>query len=249
MPSTPILFRMSTMLLVPLLALTGLGASVHDGVGGTDQQGISRARALVDSPQSSPEESAAAAPAEVRPRSLYLAVGHGRAPNGRWQPGAQHPGNGAAEVDAAQVMVDAMVEVLQDAPGVRLISESGDHPNYHGSAAAANAAGADDCIEVHQESATAPPGTFAHWYPGSKGSRRLANGLVSSIQEQGVQLRSDWHRPRPGLYFLRTTTCRAVLVEVGRVGDYGPEALRRFGRGMAQAYLQDTAKARGVAPS
>lgn len=172
-----------------------------------------------------------------------------RPPSGRWDPGAQHPANGAVEVDSAQIMVDAMVEVLQDAPGVRLVSESGDHPNVHGSVAAANAAGVDDCIEVHQDSATAPPGAFAHWYPGSKGARRLANGLVSSIQERGVQLRSDWHRARPGLYFLRETTCRAVLVEVGRVADYGPEALRRLGRGMAQAYLQDTAEARGVAPA
>lgn len=248
MPFTIILVRLSTLLLVPLVVLTGLGASFHDGVGGATPQAISRARALVDSPESSPAEPAAAAPAEVRPRSLYLAVGHGRAANGRWQPGAQHPGNGAMEVDAAQVMVDAMVEVLQDAPGVRLISESGDHPNYRGSRAAANAAGVDDCIEVHQDSATAPPGAFAHWYPGSKGAHRLADGLVSSIRERGVPFRSDWHRPRPGLHFLRETTCRAVLVEVGRVGDYGPAALRKLGRGMAQAYLQDTAKARGVAP-
>lgn len=249
MPSTIILFRLSTMLLVPLLALTGLGASVHDGVGGTGQQGISRAQALVDSPQSSPAEPAAAAPAEVRPRTLYLAVGHGRAANGRWQPGAQHAGNGAMEVDAAQVMVDAMVEVLRDAPGLQLTAESGNHPNYHGSRAAANAAGVDDCIEVHQDSATAPPGTFAHWYPGSKGAHRLANGLVSSIHERGVPIRTDWHRPRPGLHFLRETTCRAVLVEVGRVGDFGPKELRRLGRAMAQAYLKDTAKARGVAPA
>lgn len=246
MLSTIILFRLSTLLLVPLLALTGLGASIHNGVDSTDPQAISRARAIGEPPEPSP---AATAPAEVRPRSLYLAIGHGRAPDGRWDPGAQHPGNDAVEVDAAQVMVHAMVEVLQDAPGVQLIAESGDHPNVRGSAAAANAAGVDDCIEVHQDSATAPPGAFAHWYPGSKGARRLANGLVSSIQEQGVQLRSDWHRPRPGLYFLRKTTCRAVLVEVGRVADYGPEALRKFGRAMAQAYLQDTAKARGVAPA
>lgn len=246
MPAIVALTRQSALLLLPLLALTGLGASVHDG-GGSAPHAVSRAGALAESPQSSPSPAPAAA--EVRPRSLYLAVGHGRAPDGRWQPGALHPGNGAMEVDAAQVMVDAMVEVLQDAPGVRLISESGDHPNYHGSRAAANAAGVDDCIEVHQDSATAPPGAFAHWYPGAKGARRLADELVSSIHERGVPIRTDWHRPRPGLHFLRETTCRAVLVEVGRVGDYGPEALRELGRGMAQAYLQDTAKARGVAPA
>lgn len=246
MPSTVILLRLSTLLLVPLLVLTGLGASFHNGVANTRPQAISRAQALVDSSQTGPE---AAAPAEVRPRSLYLAVGHGRAPNGRWQPGAQHPGNGAMEVDAAQVMVDAMVAVLQDAPGLRLTAESGDHPNYRGSRAAANAAGVDDCIEVHQDSASAPPGAFAHWYPGAKGARRLADRLVSSIHEQGVPIRTDWHRARAGLHFLRETTCRAVLVEVGRVGDYGPKELRRLGRVMAQAYLQDTAKARGVAPS
>lgn len=249
MPSTVIFLRLSTLLLVPLLVLTGLGASFHNGVGGANPQAISRARALVNSPESSAAAPEAATPAGVRPRSLYLAVGHGRAANGRWQPGAQHAGNGAMEVDAAQIMVDAMVEVLRDAPGVQLTAESGNHPNFHGSRAAANAAGVDDCIEVHQDSATAPPGAFAHWYPGSKGAHGLANRLVSSIHERGVPIRTDWHRPRPGLHFLRETTCRAVLVEVGRVGDYGPKELRRLGRAMAQAYLQDTAKARGVAPA
>src|SRR5690606_9610563 len=80
-------------------------------------------------------KAAAAPPAPSAPRSLYLAIGHGRAPDGTWQPGAEHPGSGAFEVDAAQIMVEAMTEVLRDVPGLELHVESGEHPNVIGSVA------------------------------------------------------------------------------------------------------------------
>lgn len=192
---------------------------------------------------------AAAAPAPARavtPRSLYLAIGHGRTPEGRRDPGAEHPGTGALEIDAAQIMVDAMTKVLRDAPGVELIVESGDHPNVVGSVAAANAAGVDDCIEVHQDTAAAPPGAFAHWYAGASSAQRLADRMIAAMRDEGLQTRTDWHRARSGLYWVRKTTCRAVLLEIGRVGDFSSDQLRAFGRRLARAYLRDTKAARGI---
>lgn len=193
-----------------------------------------------------PRARAAAAAALPVPRSLYLAVGHGRAPGGTWQPGAEHPRTGALEVDAAQIMVDAMVEVLREVPGLELHFESGEHPNMIGSVANANALGVDDCIEVHQDTAAAPPGVFGHWYAGATAANRLANHLANAVADHGVPIRHDWHRARSGLYWVRKSECRAVLMEVGRVGDFGPKQLRAFGRSMAEAYLAETAEARGA---
>ncbi len=295
--SAPFSLRASTFLIVPVLALTGVGSAADSGGPGTTRDALTQAAALMDAtrPPAAAAPDAAEAPratarkagdapkatakkaaaeaepapalrvapaaepqaprpqpppeaAPPRPRTLYLAIGHGRNPEGRLDPGAENLATGAFEIDAAAVMVEAMVEVLQEAPGLELTSETGDHANVIGSVAAANAAGVDDCIEVHQDSAVAPPGAFAHWYPGSGSAQRLADGLIESVRERGVPTRTDWHRPRPGLYFLRKSTCRAVLVEVGRVGDFDAESLRILGRGMAEAYLRDTAEARGVAP-
>ena len=190
---------------------------------------------------------AAAAPAG-QVRSLYLAIGHGRAGNGTWQPGAEHTGHGVFEVDAAAVMVQAMHEELATAPNLELHVESADdHPNVVGSVAAANALGVDDCIEVHQDTAAAPPGAFVHWYPGATAAKDLADRVIRHIEREGVGIRHDWHRPRPGLYMLRKSTCRSILVEVGRVGDFDTKKLQELGRAMARAYLRDTREVRGVA--
>lgn len=192
-----------------------------------------------DAPSATPVARDAPQPQAGPPRSLFLAIGHGRTPGGRFDPGSMHPRSKVREVDTAAVMVKAMAEVLADAPGLRLWVESGNHPNMHGSVVSANRVGADDCIEVHQEWAGAPPGAFAHWYPTSKAGRQLGDRLVAGLRTIGIPTRAAWHKPRPGLYFLRKTTCRAVLVEVGRVGDLGKKELKEAGRAMARAYLED----------
>ena len=181
-------------------------------------------------------------------RSLYLAIGHGTAPDGTWQPGAEHPRTGQFEVDAAQVMVWAMAKELRGATNLKLTNETrGANPNLIGSVARANALGVDDCISIHQDTAAAPPGAFVHWYTGRSDAKRLADGIVQNIHQQGVPIRWDWHRERPGLYFLRKSTCRSVLVEVGRVGDFDTAQLKQLGRSIARAYLADTATVRGDA--
>ncbi len=187
------------------------------------------------------------AKAKGRVRSLYLAIGHGSTPDGRWQPGAENPRTGQFEVDAAKVMVWAMAQELEGATNLKLVRETGkDNPNLIGSVARANALGVDDCISIHQDTAAAPPGAFVHWYEGTGPAKRLADGIVQSIHEQGVPIRGDWHRARPGLYFLRKSTCRSVLAEVGRVGDFSTKELKQLGRAIARAYLADTAASRGV---
>lgn len=207
-----------------------------------------KAAAASQGRQPAQSRAAAAAKPAGSVRSLYLAIGHGRDTDGTWQPGAEHPGSGAFEVDAARVMVEAMRKEFEGAPNLELHYEGGNnHPNMIGSVARANKLGVDDCIEVHQDTAAAPPGAFVHWYTGADSAKRLADRVVSNIADAGVETRWDWHRERPGLYFLRKSDCRAVLVEVGRVGDFGTEQLRELGRQMAQAYLTDTAKMRGVA--
>jgi N-acetylmuramoyl-L-alanine amidase len=173
------------------------------------------------------------------PRSLYLSIGHGRRPDGRLDTGTIHPRTGQREIDAAAIVVQAMTEVLQQAPNLTLWAQSGNHPNVVGTVKAANQRRADDCIEIHQDWYKAPPGVFAHWHPSSGGAKKLADRLVHSLGEEGNPIRGNWHKARPGLHFLRASTCRAVLVEVGRVGDYNKEQLVRFGRAMAHAYLDD----------
>lgn len=176
-------------------------------------------------------------------RSLYLAVGHGHAPNGKLQVGSINPRTGHKEIDAAAIIVEAMVDVLRRAPNIRLWAESGrDHPNLVGTVARANRRGAQDCIEVHQDWYKAPRGAFAHWFPGARDSQTLANRLVRGLREEGVEFRPRWHKPRSELYFLRETKCRAVLVEVGRVGDFSKKELREYGRALAVAYIKDIRK-------
>ena len=213
----------------------------------------------VPSPQTraekrAPRKAAAAAPAtkqaepKGRVRSLYLAIGHGTAPDGTFQPGAEHPDTGQFEVDAAATMVAAMAEELAGAPNLKLTTETADdNPNLIGSVERANALGVDDCISIHQDTAAAPPGAFVHWYTGKADAKGLADRIVEGVQARGVPIRWDWHRERPGLYFLRTSTCRSVLAEVGRVGDFDDDELRELGRSIARSYLADTAQARGVA--
>lgn len=179
-------------------------------------------------------------PIDTPKRSLYLAVGHGRASDGKMQVGSIDPRTGQREIDAAAVIVDAMVDVLKRAPNIRLWAESGrDHPNLVGSVARANRRGAQDCIEVHQDWHRAPPGAFAHWYPSARGARTLANRLVRGLRDEGLDFRPRWHKPRSELYFLRETKCRAVLVEVGRVGDFSKKELREYGRALAVAYIKE----------
>jgi N-acetylmuramoyl-L-alanine amidase len=191
-------------------------------------------------PEEANPQAAKPKPIDTPTRSLYLAVGHGRAPNGKLQVGSIDPRTGIQEIDAAAVIVEAMVDVLERAPNLRLWAESGrEHPNLIGTVARANRRGADDCIEVHQDWHRAPPGAFAHWYPGARSAEDLANRLVRGLREEGVSTRDRWHKPRPGLYFLRETTCRAVLVEVGRVGDFTKKELREYGRALAVAYIKD----------
>jgi N-acetylmuramoyl-L-alanine amidase len=129
--------------------------------------------------------------------------------------------------------------VLEQAPNLTLWAQSGNHPNVVGTVKAANQRRADDCIEIHQDWYRAPPGVFAHWHPSSSGGKQLADVLVRSLGAEGNSVRNNWHKARPGLWFLRGTTCRAALVEVGRVGDFTDEQLAQFGRAMAHAYLDD----------
>ena len=175
------------------------------------------------------------APRPPAPRRLYLAVGHGRTPEGRWDVGAE--GGGTNETVAGQVVVDEMVQVLRGRADLQVAAESGDHPNVVGSVARANAGRFDDCIAIHHDQVQAPTGAFAHWHPASGAAGALAERLVRGLEDIGLQRRDDWHRPRPRLYFVRRSECTAVLVEVGRIGEHGPERLREIGRALAGAYL------------
>lgn len=240
--SFPVPTSLPSVLVVSAFVLAGPGWATTSVAERTDRgrwDGTNLAAAQADAAD---EAVQAAADATVPPRrSLYLAVGHGRTPEGRFDPGSIDPRTGAVETEAAQTIVDAMAEVLRTAPDLQLWAESGDHPNMRGSVARANRKGADDCIEVHQEWAGAPQGAFAHWYSAAGQAQRLADRLVESIRLEGVPTRDSWHRARPELFFLRETTCRAVLVEVGRVGDHPPDTLRAIGRAMAESYLEDIA--------
>ena len=179
------------------------------------------------------------AAAEPGGRRLYVAVGHGWTPEGRLDLGAQDPVTGQNEVSAGQVVVDAMLGVLATDDRVSVTAESGDHPNVWGSVDRIRAQRYDDCVSIHHEWIHGPPGAFAHWHPSAPEAGVLADRLVASITDLGVPFRADWHRPRGDLLFVRATPCRAVLVEVGRIGDHDVATLHEIGVALARAYLAD----------
>lgn len=167
---------------------------------------------------------------------LYLGVGHGNTPTGKYQPGAIDPATGTHEHMEAHRVVN-YTEQLMAAAGIQMRVEhdsgSGHDPNFQGSTKAANAYGATVCCEVHFDCSTCGVGGFA-LYVSEKG-KILAESIRNAFVAEGLPVRPN--QKRTNLYFLNETDGVAVLVECDRVHPLTEDQVRKMGQAIAKGLL------------
>lgn len=148
---------------------------------------------------------------------VYIAVGHGRKPDGTFDPGAVSADGRWNEQSAGDIIVAEAAGVLR-AAGVTVKDESFQNdPNFYGTAKEANDWGADFVVSVHHDWSRAPEGAFCHWY--SPLGKALADDIYQAIGAAGFPLRPDWHKFRSDLYVLKHTNAPCALVECGKIGS------------------------------
>lgn len=168
-------------------------------------------------------------------KKVFLAVGHGRRPDGVMDPGA------TLGSSTEQNQGDPIVRAARDrlvALGVTVRTVLAGGPDFSGAASQANSWGADVAVEVHHDWSGAPRGCFGHWYPGSSQGKALADAMRDAVVG-GLSYphRADWHRER-NLAWVRLTNMPSVLWECDRIGSVNDHAA--YGRALANgiaAYL------------
>lgn len=167
---------------------------------------------------------------------VYLGVGHGIRPDGRFDPGAV--GGGWTEQTAGDIIVAEAARVLFDA-GLDVRHEAFKSDlNFYGTVRDANRWGADVVVEVHHDWSGAPVGSFGHWV--SSAGKQVADAIQAAVGRAGFLLRPSWHKKRDDLYILKHTHAPCVLYEVGRIGqsDLNEEReLKVMGRAIARGIL------------
>lgn len=145
---------------------------------------------------------------------VYIAEGHGRRPDGTFDPGAVD-GVHSEQRDSKPVAA-ACTQVLRNA-GLAVVSESdmADDPNFYGTTANANAAGVKCVVSFHYDWNQAPPGAFA--IATSDDGRQLGWKIEAKVAEAGFVIR-DYPDDRDNLYLLNNTLMPAVIFECGRIG-------------------------------
>lgn len=175
---------------------------------------------------------------------LYAAVGHGRTPDDRHDPGAT--GDGWTEQTAGDIVVSTLVAEVEAANGRVIGEHNTDDPNFVGTADAANAAQARALVAIHHDSPGAPRGAFAYHHPATVTGDDLAYAIVHEL-EPITGTRPAWLGPGRGhahgpvaprdLHVLRETTMPAVLVECGPIGAYDAPQLAQIGHAIARAAI------------
>jgi len=163
---------------------------------------------------------------------LMLCVGHGIRSDGVYDPGAA--GTGWDEQRAGDIIVQEAARVLRGMGAVVRDEAFKDDPNFGGSIVAANSWPADYAVEIHHDWAGAPEGAFGHWY--SPAGKALADDIQLAVGVAGFPLRSDWHKYRSDLSFIKKTNMPSVLYECGRIGQGSldtPAELQAMGRAIA----------------
>jgi hypothetical protein len=164
-------------------------------------------------------------------RHIFLAVGHGRRPNGTIDPGAMTADGRRSEQSEGDLIVQHCARILRDA-GFRVTSQRAGDPNFAGTngyTATASRLGVDLAVSVHHDWNRAPRGFFCHWASGAgtaaqktarlKVNRAAADAMFAAVAEAGLPTRPSWHKERTDLTFTTATTVPAVLVEADRVGE------------------------------
>jgi hypothetical protein len=159
---------------------------------------------------------------------VYIAVGHGRRPNGTYDPGAT--AGKATEQNQGDPIVQAAAKRLRDL-GVTVRAQRAGDANFVGYTREANEWDADLAVSVHHDWSGAPRGAFGFWYPGSTQGKRLADAIYRSVEAAGFPMRPSWHKSHSRLYFLNNTRMPAVLWECDRVGQVTDHV--RYGRALA----------------
>lgn len=176
---------------------------------------------------------------------VAILEGHGQRPDGTHDPGAS--GGGWNEQTATHHVARACSDDLR-AAGVTVDpdeSRMDPDPNYIGSTAAANRAGADYVVSFHFDWIKAPLGAFPLWVSGA--GRQLGEAVVDATTDAGFRRRTYSGNPRTDLYLLRNTKAPATIIECSRIGEPALDTaaeLSQFGRAAAAGILRHV----GVAP-
>lgn len=170
---------------------------------------------------------------------VFVGVGHGRRPDGTYDPGTRNRQTGAVEHEQAHRVVE-VVDAGLDRCGVTHVTEAWgsaafDDPNFHGSIETANEAGVDLALEVHFDWDQAPRGGFGIFYPGSAGGERAAADIGAAHAGQGQRLRyGGTYEDTRGLAFVRRAAAPAVIWECDRIDVYDDETVGAFGEAIVE---------------
>jgi N-acetylmuramoyl-L-alanine amidase/Mannosyl-glycoprotein endo-beta-N-acetylglucosaminidase len=181
---------------------------------------------------------------------LYLGVGHGITPDGRFDQGAQAPGRNEYELNWSVCSVAAAALTRC---GISFVNEEasgkGHDPDFVGSTDRANAANVQLAIEVHHNSSD-PPGSGCEMcvHSGTPDKnlqlgRRIADLLHQAL---GITVRhGDGLSIRDGLYFLSHTNMPAMIPEISFVNsptdrqiNGRPDYASKAGEAIAQAVCE-----------
>lgn len=162
--------------------------------------------------------------------NVYVGIGHGRTPNGTYDPGAVSP-DGTAEHDLNR-QVCATIEAALGRCGIQCTVEhdagASHDPDYRGSVIAVNAGHYDVAIEVHFDESKAPAGGFGIYLDDGSPAHRLADLIRNHWGERGLPQRPNYS-DRRGLWFLRGTHCPSLIWECDPTGPHPADVLATMG--------------------
>ena len=151
---------------------------------------------------------------------IYVGVGHGRRPDGVFDPGAVHPEDGTREYDVAFDIAVHLVGHLERA-GCQVVTET-DHgrtldPNFIGKTQDVNGEHPpfDLAMSVHLDWYRAPRGVMPLYV--SQAAKAFGDKVVAAYRDADLPVRGVVRRT--DLHFLNRTNVPALLVEADRVGQ------------------------------
>jgi N-acetylmuramoyl-L-alanine amidase len=186
---------------------------------------------------------------------VFLGVGHGITPEGKFDQGAQAPGRNEYELNWS--VVAAAARAL-DRCGVSFFNEEaagkGHDPDFVGSARKANQLNVQLAIEVHHNAAESHAGFGCEMlvHPDTtESNRRLGRRIATLLHQQlGLTIRhGDGLSPQGDLGFLRATNMPAMIPEISFVDNKTdrqisgrPDYASKAGEVIAQAICEHFGK-------
>lgn len=173
-------------------------------------------------------------------KDVYIAVGHGRRPDGKFDPGARGTDGRYEHHENHEVVAECVEALIRS--GVTLDSE--DHgsagpedPNYAGSINRVNAGDYRCCVEIHFDWSKGNPEPVV-LHSGSSGGTELAGKIEQGFVTEGFDRASSCKDSDYGrkirLAWVRRTNPPAALVECGIVKDYPRAVNEKMGEAIAR---------------